>query len=141
MTDAPVVLHGTAVAWESRALLIRGASGRGKSALALQLMAWGAGLVADDRVCLAARADGVELSAPAPIRGLIEARGLGLLRAEAVAGARLAAILDLDRAEPQRLPPARHETVLGHRVVLLHNFEHAHFAAALLQYLKAGRKE
>ena len=69
------------------ALLILGASGRGKSALALGLMAAGATLVADDRTHLhARRRRQLVASAPAAIAGLIEARGIGILKAEALGG-------------------------------------------------------
>ena len=46
------IVHASCVARDGRAVLIRGASGSGKSGLALQLMALGAGLVADDRTRL-----------------------------------------------------------------------------------------
>lgn len=133
------ILHACCVAHAGRAVLISGASGAGKSALALQLMALGAGLVADDRTCLDAR-DGVLIaSAPAAIRGMIEARGIGLLRAESVAHAPVRLAVDLDRAETERLPPERHTEILRCRIPLLHKVEHAHFPAAILQYLKGGR--
>lgn len=139
--EEAVILHGTAVALEGRALLIRGASGSGKSALALELMALGSALVADDRVRVERRNEALILSAPEAIRGLIEARGVGILRAETVPEAKLAAIVDLDREESARLPEIRHETLLSCPVPLLHNFARHHFAAALLQYLKGGREE
>ena len=44
---------------------LSGPSGAGKSSLALQLMAWGADLVADDRTLLRERSDGaIEALAP-----------------------------------------------------------------------------
>ena len=43
-------LHGSAVAFGARGLLILGGSGSGKSSLALRLVQHGAALVADDRV-------------------------------------------------------------------------------------------
>ena len=43
-----LTVHGTTVARAGRAVLILGASGTGKSALALQMIALGARLVADD---------------------------------------------------------------------------------------------
>ena len=69
--DAPLNLHGSAVALEGRGLLILGASGTGKSALALRMMAHGARLVADDRVVLARRGDALIASAPPALRGTI----------------------------------------------------------------------
>ena len=77
-SGTPLVLHATCVAWEGRAVLIRGASGAGKSSLGLELMAWGCGLVADDRTELWAREGRLMARCPVAIRGLIEARGVRL---------------------------------------------------------------
>ncbi|MFZ5963978.1 HPr kinase/phosphorylase [Thalassococcus sp. BH17M4-6] len=138
---APHILHASAVAVKARAALIIGASGSGKSSLALEMMSRGAVLVADDRVVLTAEPQGIILSAPDSIRGLIEARGLGILRAEVCASARLCCVVDLDQAEPERLPPERHTCLLGQTVPLLHNAAHASFPAALVQYLRGGRSD
>ena len=135
----PLVLHATTVAWDGRAVLIRGASGAGKSELGLELLAWGCVLVADDRTELARRGGRLVARCPGPIRGLIEARGVGLLRAEAVLEAEVALVADLDREEGERLPPWRGEAVLGLSVPLLHKPLKGRFAPAILQYLKAGR--
>ncbi|WGW05174.1 HPr kinase/phosphorylase [Tropicibacter oceani] len=138
----PLVLHASAVAVDGRAILIRGASGSGKSSLALALMALGAQLVADDRVIVTARDGGAPwLAAPATIAGLIEARGLGILRAEAVDGAELALVIDLDETETDRLPPKRETVVMNRAVPLLHLCETAYFPAAVLQYIKGGRRD
>ncbi|MGI1664059.1 HPr kinase/phosphorylase [Palleronia sp. KMU-117] len=137
--DSPGTIHGSAVALGPRGLLILGPSGSGKSGLALSLMACGAVLVADDRVALSLR-DGVPwLCAPPGISGMIEARHLGLLSADAAEGAWLALVVDLSTTETDRLPPRREVAVLGHAIPLVHKVESAHFAPAILQYLKAGR--
>jgi len=49
-------IHATCVALDGKAVLIQGASGRGKSALGLMLLGMGCVLVADDRVTI--HADG-----------------------------------------------------------------------------------
>jgi HPr kinase/phosphorylase len=134
------ILHASAVAVADRGLLILGASGSGKSGLALQLMALGADLVADDRTMLTQETCGVRLSAPAAIRGMIEARGLGLLRARPVE-APLHLALDLDARETDRLPPWRETDLLGQRTRLLHISASPHFPAALMQYLRMGMTE
>ena len=139
--DTSATLHASCVALEGRALLITGASGRGKSGLALQMMALGAGLVADDRTCLRRSGAAIIASPPAAIAGRIEARGLGILAAARAGPTRLAAVLDLDRAETKRLPPERRVELLGVALPLLHNVETPHFPAALVQYLKAGRND
>lgn len=144
--SSTLLLHATTVALEpgrgmgpGGAVVITGAPGSGKSRLALELMAGGARLVADDRTEL--RAEGGRLLARAPeaIRGLVEARGVGLLRAEALAEAEVVALADLDREEAERLPPVREEILLGVPLPVLHKPATGGFAPALLQYLKAGR--
>lgn len=133
-------LHASAVALDrDRGVLILGASGSGKSSLALQLMAFGAHLVADDRVDLQARDGALWASAPAALRGMIEARGLGLLAATPLPAARIVLIVDLDRTEAARLPPAHQRQILGVSLPLARNCAMPHFPAAILQYLRGGR--
>lgn len=133
-------LHASCVVLNGRGLLIAGASGSGKSGMALSLMALGAGLVADDRVILTARGGAVLASAPAAIEGVIEARGLGLLHAEPVGPAQVFALLDLDRPETHRLPQPRHTQLLGRPVTLLLRSNTPHFAASLIQFLRTGQR-
>ncbi len=134
-----ITLHASCVAVEGRAALILGKSGAGKSGLALELMALGAMLVADDRVRLWREGDGILVAAPEAIAGRIEARFVGILNAKIMAQAPLALVVDLDQHEGDRLPPRRSKKVLGISLPLLHNVETRHFPAAILQHLKAGR--
>ncbi|CAM4085072.1 HPr kinase/phosphorylase [Palleronia rufa] len=138
MTSAPVTLHASAVSWQGRGALIEGRAGAGKSALALALMARGARLLADDRTCVARRGENVVAWAPAAILGLIEARGVGLLRAEPGPPAPLTVIADLDLAEPGRLPPHRTRDILGIDVTLVLGAGHPYLADVLIQILKEG---
>ena len=69
--------------------LIEGPSGAGKSDLALRALDRGFRLVADDRVLVWAADGRVFGRAPAPLRGLIEARGLGVIPVEPVAFAEI----------------------------------------------------
>ncbi|GAA6199634.1 serine kinase [Aquicoccus sp. SU-CL01552] len=139
--DPPdTILHASCVALAGRGLLIAGASGRGKSSLALRMMALGATLVADDRVALRRSGDAVLAAAPPAISGMVEARGLGLLHADPTGPIPVFALLDLDRDETDRLPPARHRDLLGRPVILLFRVEAPHFPAALVQFLKTGQR-
>jgi HPr kinase/phosphorylase len=81
-----------------------GPPGSGKSDLALRLLSSGFELVADDQVDIV---DGFA-SCPAELAGLLEVRGLGIVRLPYQIRARLALIVELD--EPaDRLPmPRRH---------------------------------
>lgn len=132
------ILHASCVALDGRGILILGPSGSGKSALALQLMAYGCTLVSDDRTIVTVRDGWLSATAPAAIAGRIEARGVGLLGA-AAAAARLTLAVDLARTETERLPPERWLELLGASLPLLHRVESGYFPAAILQYLKAGR--
>ncbi len=138
----PPILHASCVALGARrAVLILGPSGSGKSALALQLIALGARLVADDRTLL--RPDGASLiaSAPATITGRIEARGLGLIELPHLPEAAVTLVVDLSEPETDRLPPRRMTRVLGHDLPLVHKVDGPHFPSAILLYLQHGRSD
>ena len=135
----PVLVHATAIAIDGRAVLLRGPSGAGKSDLALRLIDAGAYLVADDQVELRRAGDRVLVTAPAAIASLIEIRGVGIVRLEAVAEATLALLVDLvPWAEVDRFPEASCEDVLGIAVpsIALSSFE-ASAAAKLRLTLRA----
>lgn len=106
-------LHASAVAIGGRGILILGRSGAGKSALALRVMALGATLVADDQVMLRSERASLIASAPPQLAGLIEARGVGLLRVDTVAEAPIALAVDLDRTPTARMPERDEITFLG----------------------------
>lgn len=108
-----MLLAGSAVGVEGRCLLITGAPGTGKSALVLDLIAFGGVLVADDQVEITRDGDRVMTAPPPRLAGLIEARGLGLLRLPHATAVPVLAVLDLDEAEPLRLPVRRSMTLLG----------------------------
>jgi len=110
-------VHGTAVEIAGLGVLLRGASGAGKSDLALRLIDGGARLVADDRVDLARDGSAIVMRAPDVLAGRIEVRGVGILSLCGVAGARLDLLVDLvPRAEVERLPEPHSEEVAGLRV-------------------------
>lgn len=132
--------HGTCVAHGGRGLLILGTSGRGKSGLALQLIAYGAKLVADDQTNLRRDGDRVIASSPAPLKGQIEARGLGILAAPTCDEADITLVADLDREETDRFPPFRQIVILGRSLDLVLQTQNDHFPAALWLYLAMGRK-
>lgn len=126
---------------DDRAVLIVGSSGSGKSSLALQLMAYGAGLVADDRTALTRVGSKIFAQAPDAISGLIEARGVGLLQARPIVQAQVVLVVDMDQLETDRLPKCRSVTISDIRLPLLHRVAQVHFTAAILQMLRCGRKD
>ena len=119
-------------------MLITGDAGSGKSSLGLALMGYGCALVADDQVRLKAGWGTLTASCPSTITGLIEARGIGILKADHIASADVQLVVDLNVTETQRLPERRVITLLGCERPLIYRGEGPRFAAALLQTLKAG---
>ncbi|MES0827809.1 HPr kinase/phosphorylase [Ruegeria sp. SCP11] len=133
------ILHATCVAVDGQGALILGRSGAGKSALALRMMALGAGLVADDRVALRMDKGRIMADAAPNIRGLIEARGVGLLRADPAGETPVSYVVDLDQTETERLPEPITTEVLRQTVPLLRAAGIPNLAEALMQLLKMGR--
>jgi serine kinase of HPr protein (carbohydrate metabolism regulator) len=100
-----------------RGVLIQGPSGAGKSDLALRCLDQGFRLVADDRVSLWAAEGRLWGRAPDTLAGLIEVRGVGVLRVEAVGFCQVALLVRL--GTPERMPESTTETFLGVAVPLL----------------------
>ncbi|HEX9932964.1 MAG TPA: aldolase [Allosphingosinicella sp.] len=105
-------IHAGCVAIAGRGVLISGASGRGKSDLALRLIDRGARLVSDDYTVLAERGGRLFASAPPRIAGRIEVRGLGIIAMEPLVDAPVCLAVDLDSA-PERLPEPATASYLG----------------------------
>lgn len=133
-----VNLHATTIAHRGRGLLILGPSGSGKSALALQLIALGAALVADDRTIVTRCGDSLLAQCPPALEGLIEARHMGLLRLPPHPANPLHLAIDLSQVETARLPPPRAFSLLDLTIPLLHKVDRADFPSALLLYLQFG---
>ena len=137
MGDRSTLMHGTAVALNSAGLLITGQAGAGKSSLALELMALGASLVADDQVVLTRKPEGLLMSAPTTLKGKIEARGIGILKCDATL-AWLRIVVDMDHAETGRLPELLEIAISGERVRLIRRVEAPAFASMLYVLLNGG---
>ena len=121
MESDHLLVHGTTVDLAGTAILIRGPSGSGKSDLALRLLDGGAVLVSDDQTCL--KRDGRRLiaSAPPAIAGMIEARGLGLLRVPHHDHVPVGLVVEATRSDQvDRLPAPRQASYLDIAVPLLH---------------------
>lgn len=133
--------HASCVAIDGRGVLLTGASGSGKSGLALALIGVGAVLVADDRTMLQVQGQSVLASVPETIAGMIEARGVGILRVPHADRVPVRCVVDLDREEKARLPKPQSVSLLGQRVPLLCKVNAAHFPVAILHYVKALSQE
>ncbi|MGL4240570.1 MAG: HPr kinase/phosphorylase, partial [Beijerinckiaceae bacterium] len=134
MPDGGTV-HGVALLIGETGVLITGASGAGKSALALELATqWRhdpVRLIADDRVRL--QAVGGRLVAR-PVDGFLgqaEIRGIGIARVPATLSAVLRSVVVLQTDDPERMPETRENAVfLGVSLPLLRLRQGAGAAAA-----------
>lgn len=134
------VLHASCVDLDGRGVLILGRAGSGKSALCLNLMSFGAMLVADDRVEVAPSGGDLIATAPATIKGLVEARGVGILHATTAPRTRLVLAVDMDTAEQDRLPECHWYEIDDCTLPCLYRVDAPHFAAAVFQMLGHGRQ-
>jgi serine kinase of HPr protein (carbohydrate metabolism regulator) len=125
MTVAPETHHAGLIALRLDGLwtgaLITGPSGLGKSDLALRALSQGFRLVADDRVVVFVSAGRLWGRAPPPLSGLLEHRGLGVLKEPPIPFARVALIVRCEKPDVtlERWPDHRPESLLGIRIPVL----------------------
>lgn len=106
-------IHASCVAIGGRAVLLCGASGSGKSDLALRLIDRGAELVADDQVLLTRDGDTLRASPPATIAGKIEVRGIGILAMPHRTAMPVSLLIQLDDPIARMPLDARSRTLAG----------------------------
>lgn len=103
-------IHASAFSLRGRGILVRGGPGTGKSSLVLSFVEdprRDALLVADDRVELRSEGGAVIAVVPEPLRGLLEVRGVGIVRLPYRPQVVLGLVVDLVPAEAApRLPEA-----------------------------------
>ncbi|MBY0510490.1 MAG: HPr kinase/phosphatase C-terminal domain-containing protein [Rhodospirillaceae bacterium] len=111
------LVHATCVALDDVGIVIRGASGAGKSDLALRLIDGGAALVADDYCHVAVDKGRLLVTPPANIAGQIEVRGYGIVKMPYRASIAAGLVVDLKaEADIERMP--EHQTCIIEGVTL-----------------------
>ena len=115
-----IQIHASCVEVGGLGVLLRGASGSGKSDLALRLIEAGGRLVADDRTDLALAGGALLASSPSSIAGRLEVRGVGIVELPNVMSTRVGLAADLVAASDiERLPVVRHCEYLGVEIPLI----------------------
>jgi serine kinase of HPr protein (carbohydrate metabolism regulator) len=106
-----VTIHATAVLVGAKAVLIHGEPGSGKSRLALRLLETAGRelpfvrLVGDDRIYLESRAGRLVVRPPQELAGLLEVRGMGIVRVPFEAAAVVGLVIELGQPA-DRMPAA-----------------------------------
>ena len=109
-------MHATCVDINGSGVLIVGRSGSGKSSLAINLLALGSKLVADDQCELVKKNNNFRIFKPASLPNSIEIRGIGLVSVPTVVETRLDWVVNMDEAETERMPDLRFTEIGGYRV-------------------------
>ena len=132
------LIHASCVTLNDVGLLIIGSAGSGKSGLALQLMALGAGLIADDRVQIARENDTLIARCPPTISGKIEARQFGVLQVIPIGSTKLHMVVDLDQNPGSRLPDLKTTSLEGIDLPLIAGKEVPNLSQALYVFIRSG---
>ncbi len=114
LSPRETLVHAACVALYDWAVLLRGPARAGKSDLGLRLINSGAILVADDQVILAESGGFLRASPPTNIAGLLEVRGVGIVKMPHRQGVPLGLLIDLVPPDKvPRLPDARTDKIMG----------------------------
>ncbi len=109
------LMHGVFLNIYGKGVIIKGASGIGKSEIALELIKRGHLLVADDAVELCQLGQSIIGKAPAVLSNLLEIRGIGVIDVSKMFG--ISSILEKDRVDLiiqlERWVPSREYTRIG----------------------------
>ena len=109
-------MHATCVDVNGSGVLIVGHSGSGKSSLAINLLALGSKLVADDQCELVKKNKKFRVFKPASLPKSIEIRGVGLVSVPMVVETRLDWVVNMDEAEKERMPDLRFTEIDGYKI-------------------------
>lgn len=137
-------LHASCVAlptpWGPLGLLLRGAPGTGKTALALRLIDEGSWLVADDQVEILRKGNHLVARAPTALTGMMELRGFGLVEVAHLPEAPLGLAVELVTGDAvERLPEERSLRLLELELPLLALDPEAAATAATLRLAARSR--
>jgi HPr kinase/phosphorylase len=131
-------VHASAVLVGARAVLIRGPSGAGKSRLALELIELAglgrlrfARLIGDDRVHLESAGGRLLVRPAGALAGLMEVRGVGILRFPHEPYAVVGLVVDLEAKDAERLPEKPEKRLIEIEGISLPRLAVASGAAAL----------
>ena len=111
-----LIMHATCVDINGSGVLIVGRSGSGKSSLAINLIALGSTLVADDQCEIVKKNNKLSVFKPTSLPSSIEIRGVGLVSVPMVVETSLDWVVNMDEAEKERMPDLRFTEIDGYKI-------------------------
>lgn len=134
MAGKMAIIHANCVRYQNKGILITGASGSGKSDLALRIIDQGGELVSDDYVNVE-DIDGELFAKTAPnIEGMIEVRGVGLINMDYIPESKIDLVLNLVSLEKiDRMPEIKKYT---HNSATIPLYDYYAFEASAIAKLK-----
>ena len=111
-----LIMHATCVDINGSGVLIVGRSGSGKSSLAINLIALGSTLVADDQCEIVKKNNKLSVFKPISLPSSIEIRGVGLVSVPMAVETSLDWVVNMDEAETQRMPDLQFTEIDGYRI-------------------------
>lgn len=137
----PAPIHASCFALNGGGCVLVGPSGSGKSQLLAQMLALGCTLVADDQVLLTPHHAQL-LASPVPeLAGVMELRGLGLVRRDHARDVPVQLVVQLGEAGERLPPPAQWEHAGITLPLLRLDAAHPGTAAKLLCYVQAMQEQ
>ena len=111
-----LIMHATCVDINGSGVLIVGRSGSGKSSLAINLIALGSTLVADDQCEIVKKNNKLSVFKPTSLPSSIEIRGVGLVSVPMVVETSLDWVVNMDEPEKKRMPDLQFTEIDGYRI-------------------------
>ena len=139
--DINKVIHASSIEISGKGVVILGKSGAGKSSLAIKLVSMGAKLISDDQTHFNLKEDKIIISKPESTPNLIEARGIGLIKAPFVKSATLFCFVKITDLELKRLPYTKKKYCFGKEIKMIEFNPTYNNESALFLGLRYGVKD
>ena len=115
-----VNIHASCVCIKNKGILFLGDSGSGKSDISLRLIAdYKATLIGDDRIDIIAKGNNIIASAPKNLSGLLEVRGIGIIKVKTKRKNKIDLAVFLTQDKIERMPEPLYYELLDKKIPLI----------------------
>lgn len=115
-----VNIHASCVCIRNKGILFLGDSGSGKSDISLRLITdYKATLIGDDRIDIIAKGNNIIASAPKNLSGLLEVRGVGIIKVKTKKKNKIDLAVFLTQDKIERMPEPLYYELLDKKIPLI----------------------